>query len=149
MPLKIITYRDPQSAILFRPLKKIKSFGKDLQKIAKNMRETLVSLEGLGLGLAASQVNIDQAICVIKVGKRVRLFCNPEITFFSPEKEILEEGCLSFPDLFFPIVRSQKIKVEFFSLKGQKKMLEAEGVLARVLQHEIDHLNGVVFMERK
>jgi peptide deformylase len=144
--LKIITFRDPDSAILFRPSKKIEAFDKKLKKIAQDMEKTLLGNDGLGL--AAPQVGEKIAICVIRTGKSAESFCNPEITGRSAEKDKMEEGCLSFPNVFLDITRPRVITVTYQDLDGKMKKIEAAGLLARTLQHEIDHLNGVAFIER-
>ena len=144
--LKIITFRDPGSAILFRPTKKIESFDKKLKKIAHDMENTLLGVDGIGL--AAPQVGIGLAVCAIKSGKSVKIYCNPEITKASREKHKMEEGCLSFPNVFLDINRSKTVTVKYQNLTGKKKKIEAAGLLARALQHEIDHLSGVAFIER-
>ncbi|MFH1183213.1 MAG: peptide deformylase, partial [Candidatus Moraniibacteriota bacterium] len=139
--LKIITFRDPGSAILFRPTKNIEAFDKKLKKIAQDLENTL--LRNDGLGLAAPQVGQNLAICVIRTGKSVESFCNPEVTARSAEKDKMEEGCLSFPNVFLDIIRPRSITLTYQDLAGKMKKMEAAGLLARTLQHEIDHLNGV------
>jgi peptide deformylase len=144
--LKIITFRDPDSAFLYRPSKKIADFDKKLKKIAEDLKNTL--LRNDGLGLAAPQVGKNIAICVIRTGKSVESFCNPEITAKSAEKDKMEEGCLSFPNVFLEVTRPRAITLTYQNIEGKKKKIEAAGLLARTLQHEIDHLNGVAFIER-
>lgn len=146
MLLKIITFRDQDSGILFRPTGKIEVFDKKLAELAEDVKETL--LENDGLGLAAPQINNSIALCVIRTGKKVQYFCNPEIVESSSEEELMEEGCLSFPNIFLDVNRPKSIKIIYQDLKGNSKKLDASGILARTLQHEIDHLNGIAFIER-
>jgi len=144
--LKIVTFREPGSEILFRPTQKIQDFDQELQDFAKNMEEVLISHDGLGL--AAPQVNRPNAICVIRNGKKVQAFCNPKIVQCSGEQEKMEEGCLSFPNIFLDVVRPREVEVSYQDITGAPKKIKAAGILARTLQHEIDHLNGISFIER-
>jgi len=144
--LRIITFRDPGSGILFRPAKKIGVFDKKLQRLARDMGKTLLGVDGLGL--AAPQVGKELAICAIKNGKTVDFLCNPEVVNKSEEKDKMEEGCLSFPNVFLDIIRPKAITVAYQDLDGNKKKADVTGILARAMQHEIDHLNGVAFIER-
>jgi len=143
---RIITFRDPNSAILFKPAKDIEVFDNKLKDLAAEMKLTLQSIDALGL--AAPQINQGLAICAIKTGKEVQFFCNPEIISESEEKDKMEEGCLSFPNVFLEISRARRITVSYRGLDGKKKKIKAEGIFARTLQHEIDHLNGIAFIER-
>jgi peptide deformylase len=144
--LKIITYREPGSEVLFRPTQKIEVFDAELQKLAEKMEEVLLYQDGLGL--AAPQVGRPIALCVVRTGKKVDYFCNPKITQCSPEQGKMEEGCLSFPNIFLDVQRPREIEVSYQDIKGAPKKIKATGILARTLQHEIDHLNGVSFIER-
>lgn len=144
--LKIITFRDPDSAVLYRPTKKIRVFDKKLRKLTQDMEKTLLAVDGLGL--AAPQVGKGLAVCAIKNGKTVDILCNPEIVNKSEEKDKMEEGCLSFPNIFLDIIRPTMVIVSYQDADGNKKKINATGILARTLQHEIDHLNGVAFIER-
>lgn len=144
--LKIITFRDPDSAILYRPTKRIENFDKKIKKLARDMEKTLLGIDGLGL--AAPQVGRSLAICAIKNGKKVDILCNPEVAKKSEEKDKMEEGCLSFPNVFLDIIRPITITVTYQDLDGHKQKINAAGILARAMQHEIDHLNGIAFIER-
>ncbi len=146
MSRKIVTFKDVDSAILFRQTKKIDRFDRALRSLVNQMNEIMNKADGLGL--AGPQVNSDLAICLVKRGDKTLAFCNPVITDFSAEKVAMEEGCLSFPNIFLKIVRPKTIIVEYQDLKGKKRKLEAEGVFARAIQHEVDHLGGIVFTAR-
>ena len=146
MSLRIVTFRDSDSAVLFEPAKKIEAFGKELKKLAKDMEKTLV--ENDALGLAAPQINKSLAVCAVKSGQEVHFFCNPGIVSRSKAKEKAEEGCLSFPNVFLEISRAKEVEVAYQNINGKHKKLKAEGILARVIQHEIDHLDGITFAER-
>ena len=101
-----------------------------------------------GVGLAAPQVGLSIRLCVIELSGAVSAFFNPKITSISKETTVSEEGCLSLPGEFFPIVRSEKITVRYDDIDGNPQKLKAEGFLAIVLQHEIDHLEGTLIINR-
>ena len=119
-----------------------------IKSLAEDMFDTMHKWDGLGL--AAVQVGILKRIIVIDLYDDVSKFCliNPEIIELSDETEEIEEGCLSFPNQFGKVVRSVKVKVKALDLDGKKVTLEAEGLLAQALQHEIDHLEGETFKEK-
>jgi len=136
---------------------------KFLTKLIENMKDTL--LEQDGVGLAALQVGESLSIFVIPadlapkvktpsaplsfiIPLRPTVFINPEIIYYSSDKEIMEEGCLSIRDIFKPTPRSFEIKIRAFDERGRKFSISANGLLARVFQHETDHLNGILFIER-
>jgi len=134
-----------------------------LNKLILDMKDTLKDQNGVGL--AASQISESLSIFVIPddLAPKVRtprilfslikplyptVFINPEITYYSKEKETIEEGCLSIRGVFKPTQRSYKVKIKARDQRGRKLYISAEGLLARVFQHEIDHLNGILFIER-
>lgn len=106
-----------------------------------------VMLANNGIGLAAPQVGVTERIIVVHTKEGVIPMINPEITKHSLTKETGEEGCLSIPDFFGPVKRYKKITVRFLDQDGENGQLEAVGLFARVIQHEIDHLNGVLFID--
>ena len=115
------------------------------------MRQDMIANNGIGL--AANQVGQDLAIFVIDKNLADEnqvpdAYINPEITEFSKDTDEMEEGCLSIPEYFVPIKRSKKIKFKALDENGNKIKLKVRGLLARVLQHETDHLNGVVIKDR-
>lgn len=101
-----------------------------------------------GVGLAAPQIDKSLRLAVAEVDNKIYYFINPEITSHSQEKIVFEEGCLSLPDQFFPIVRSESITLRYQNEKGLPKKLSAEGFLAIVIQHEVDHLDGILIIDR-
>jgi peptide deformylase len=101
-----------------------------------------------GIGLAAPQVGISERLCVIEIDGVVSTYLNPEITSRSQEKIFFEEGCLSLPGQFFPIERHEEITIKYHNEKGLPKRLRTRGLLAIVLQHEIDHLDGILICKR-
>jgi len=105
-----------------------------------------------GVGLAAIQVAVPKRIITIDTAKKdepknPQVFINPEILWSSDEKATYEEGCLSIPDYYEDVERPKAVKVKFLDLDGKPHELEAEGLLATCLQHEIDHINGVLFID--
>lgn len=110
------------------------------------MIETMYHYDGVGL--AAPQVGISQRFFVMDVGNGPVAVINPEILEASPETEIAEEGCLSFPEIFVEIERSKRVKVRYQNVRGEFVEEELEGYPARVFQHEFDHLNGVLIIDR-
>ena len=109
--------------------------------------------ENTGIGLAANQIGQDLAIFVIdenlaKEGNVPEVYINPEITEYSRDQDEMEEGCLSIPEFYTPIKRAKKIKIKALDENGNKIKFKARGMLARVLQHETDHLNGLTIKDK-
>lgn len=122
-----------------------------LKELVLDMKKTMK--ESQGVGLAANQIGKDLAIFVIeeriaKESNVPEVYINPEITEYSKEVDDMEEGCLSIPGFYHEIKRSKKIKIKFIDENGKKQKLKARGFLARVLQHETDHLNGLTIKNR-
>jgi methionyl-tRNA formyltransferase len=140
---------------LRQTVKEITVFDDTLKKEAEQMLKLMKDHNGLGL--SANQVGLDKRMLVLgyepidKDDELPRIpfqaVCNPKIVKFSQEKETVREGCLSFPDLEVPVLRSSGVTVEVQDLTGAKKIIKAKGLYARILQHEIDHLNGVLFTD--
>lgn len=119
----------------------------EIRELILDMLETME--ENGGVGLAANQVGRSLMLAVIKVDGKTYILVNPVIKSKSWKKIIEEEGCLSFPGLRLPILRHQKVRVKAQNRQGTIYELKAEGLLSRVLQHEIDHLDGIPFTKRK
>lgn len=144
--LKIIKYpndflRRKTREVKVEELKSLK-----IQRLVFDMAKTMETEKGVGL--AAPQVGSDLRICTIRVGEEAYVLVNPKIKSSSRKKDIFEEGCLSFPGKFFPVERPLKVKVQARDLEGKKFKIKADGLLARVLQHEIDHLEGILVIDR-
>ncbi|NCU41320.1 MAG: peptide deformylase [Candidatus Moranbacteria bacterium] len=101
-----------------------------------------------GVGLAAQQIGMALRICVIDVDGKLHTLINPEILSFSKDTYTDEEGCLSIPKKFFPIQRHWKVTVRYMDEYGNMRKMTATGLLARAVQHELDHLNGIVILHR-
>ena len=140
--LEIKKAGDPVLKKICAPVEKI---DKRLRNFLDDMAETMYASEGVGI--AAPQVGKSIRAVVIDVDKKNRYdLINPVITF-REGTVIDEEGCLSCPNLFGDVERAAKVRVEYTSRFGKKKILEAEGLLARCIQHELDHLDGQLFID--
>ena len=130
--------------------KSIEIVGKEEQKLMDDMLETMYAANGIGL--AAIQVGVPKRIIVMDLAKdgeekEPKFFVNPVVKNKDPLKATYEEGCLSVPNQFAEIDRPKKCDVEYLDYKGEKKLLKAEGLLATCIQHEIDHLEGILFID--
>lgn len=117
------------------------------RKLIKDMADTMH--DAPGIGLAANQVGILERIVVVDIDEKLMAFINPEITWYSDEIEEGEEGCLSVSqEIHIVVPRSSRISLKAKNEKGQEIELQADGLLARVLQHEVDHINGILILDR-
>ena len=146
MILEIKKFKDP---ILRKKSEEVKEITDEIKKLTEDMKETMDRNQGVGL--AAPQVGINKRIIVINpelANSDVFALINPKITKKSKETETEEEGCLCFPGLFLKIKRAKEIEIEVLNINGEKIKIKAQGLFARVLQHEIDHLDGILFIDR-
>lgn len=118
----------------------------EIQELAKELKETMVTADGLGL--SANQINKDLRMLAINHQDGPQIVINPFIYWKSWKKNEAEEGCLSFPGVFGLVWRSKKIRFFYRDEKNRLRHLVATELLARVLQHEIDHLNGILFIDK-
>lgn len=133
--------------ILLKKTERVKDpLSEEIQALLPEMIETMHQENGVGL--AAPQINKSLRLAVAEVDGEVFYLINPEITSHSQEKIVFEEGCLSLPGEFFPILRSEEVTVRYQNEKGLPKKLRATGLLAIVLQHEVDHLEGILIANR-
>jgi peptide deformylase len=121
-----------------------------LRALVDDMFETMY--EAPGIGLAAIQIGVPTRVVVMDLAKKEepkapRVFVNPQVVWHSEEKSTYEEGCLSIPEFYEEVERPAKVRVKFLDAGGAEQEVEAEGLLATCLQHEIDHLNGVLFID--
>ena len=128
----------------------VKKVGEDEKKLMDDMLDTMY--EAPGIGLAAVQIGVPKRIIVMDISrdenkKEPRYFVNPVIKNKNEEKSIYEEGCLSVPDQFAEIERPNSCEIEYLDYDGKKKLLKAEGLLATCIQHEMDHLEGILFID--
>jgi len=133
--------------ILRQKADKIKQIDEQTENLAKQMLEILV--RDKGVGLAGPQIGIMKRIFVVHVkGDIERVFINPSILETSHETCKFEEGCLSVPGIYADVIRSESIKIQAWNEKGRPFTLETSGLLARVILHEYDHLEGILFLDR-
>ncbi len=130
-----------------QPVNKV---GKEEQKLMDDMLETMYAANGIGL--AAIQIGIPKRIIVMDISKEdskrdPRYFVNPVIKNKDTLKSTYEEGCLSVPNQFAEIDRPKNCEIEYLDYNGEKKLLKAEGLLATCIQHEMDHLEGILFID--
>lgn len=128
----------------------IENVDADIRQLADDMLETMY--EAPGIGLAAIQIAVPKRMLVLDVAKEDEpkdpmVFINPEIVWTSEDTSIYQEGCLSIPDFYEDVERPERIRVTFRDREGAECELEADGLLSTCLQHEIDHLNGVLFID--
>jgi len=147
MILPIRVYGDD---VLRRPAEKVTRFDEELAKLVRDMAETMYSAPGIGL--AAPQVGVSQRVMVVDIShddQKDTLYAliNPEVVDLSADTDRLEEGCLSIPGVNESVVRPLRVKIRAQDVTGKEVEIEAEGLLARCFQHEIDHLNGVLFVD--
>ena len=133
--------------ILYKESKRVEVFDEHLKQMVEDMFETMYKYNGVGL--AAPQIGILKRVLVIDTGEEGEKLemINPTITKLEKEV-ILSEGCLSFPNVFGNVRRYNYTEAEFMTKDGEKKTIKAEGLLAQAIQHEIDHLNGVLFIDQ-
>ena len=140
--LEIITGAD--SPPLRTPTKKISQVTKEHLKLLKDMKETV---DGVGVGIAAPQIGHSLRICIAQINEKFTPLISPEITWRSEETDVLEEGCLSLPDVTVNVLRSLSIILKYFDEKNEEQERKLEGWNARVVQHEVDHLDGKLIVD--
>ena len=143
----ILKIPDKRLRLVSQPVKRIDA---DIRALVDDMFETMYAAPGIGL--AAIQIGVDKRVVVMDLSKREeshepRVFINPEIKWSSDELSTHEEGCLSIPEYYEEVERPQRVKVKYLDLDGKSHEVEANGLLATCLQHEIDHTNGVLFID--
>jgi peptide deformylase len=144
---EIIKLPDPRLRLVSKPVGKIDD---EIRTLVADMFETMYAAPGIGL--AAIQVGVPQRVVTLDLAKKddpknPQVVINPEILWSSEERGTYEEGCLSIPELYEEVERPAQVKVRFTALDGAVHEVDANGLLATCLQHEIDHLNGVLFID--
>jgi peptide deformylase len=144
--LDILRYPDPRLHKIATP---VTEFGTErLRTLVADMADTMY--DAPGVGLAASQVDVHEQVVTIDVTEAqddLMVFINPEITWSSDERAVYDEGCLSVPGVYDGVERPSRVKVRAFDLEGKEFTVDADGLLAVCIQHEMDHLKGKVFVE--
>jgi peptide deformylase len=133
--------------LLLRKADPVAPIDGEYKQIAREMID--IMHQGKGCGLAGPQVGLMKRIFVVHIeGDEPRVFINPSIIETSQEREIYEEGCLSIPGIWADVIRPKTVQVQAWTEKGRPFTLKADGILARAIQHEYDHLEGVLFIDR-
>jgi peptide deformylase len=143
----ILTLPDPRLRLVSEPVRHVDA---EIRSLMNDMLETMY--DAPGIGLAAIQIGVQKRVVVIDTAKkdetpRPLFIVNPEIVWSDPELSGHEEGCLSIPEYFGEVERPARVRARYLDRSGNPQELEADGVLATALQHEIDHLNGVLFID--
>jgi peptide deformylase len=143
----IIILPDKRLRLKSEPIKRIDA---GIRKLVEEMLETMY--DAPGIGLAAIQVGVAKRVVTMDLSKKdderaPQVFINPEVTWASDEKSTYEEGCLSIPEYYEEVERPTRVKVKYLNLDGKEHEIEADGLFATCLQHEIDHTNGVLFID--
>jgi peptide deformylase len=144
--LNILHFPDPR---LHKVAKPVQAVDDRIRTLVRDMAQTMY--DAPGIGLAATQVDVHERVIVIDLSDQqdqLMVLINPEIVWTSEESQSYEEGCLSVPGVYDEVKRAAEIKVKALDENGQLREIEADGLLAVCIQHEIDHLNGKVFVER-
>ena len=143
--LPILSFPDPRLRTRAKPIEKITE---EIRTLASNMLETMYAAPGVGL--AASQVDRHIELIVIDISEdksQPLVFINPKVTPLSTETAPYEEGCLSVPEVYDKVERPARVRIEALDLKGQTFSMDADGLLAVCIQHEMDHLSGKLFVD--
>jgi len=144
--LEIKKFKEP---VLKKKCREVGRIDKKVKKLIVDMVQTMEKNQGVGL--AAPQIGVPERIIIVRADfrtSRILVLINPKILGKSKEIETAEEGCLSFPGIFLKIKRAKEIEVEGLDINGKNIRLKARRMLARVFQHEIDHLDGILFFNR-
>jgi peptide deformylase len=143
--LPILHYPDPRLHTVAKPVSEVNS---KIKRLVDDMAQTMY--DAPGIGLAATQVDVHLQVIVIDLSDerdQLQVFINPELIWASEEKKAWQEGCLSVPDFFDEVVRPSEVKVKALDRDGKPFEVHADGLLAVCIQHEMDHLQGKVFVE--
>ncbi len=143
----ILIAPDPRLKAVSATVQKVDA---EIRKLAEDMADSMYAADGIGL--AAVQIGVPKRVIVMDLDqkddkKNWRAFINPKILWASEEMAIFEEGCLSVPEIWDDVERPARIKAEYLDLNGKRVEIEADGMLATCLQHEMDHLEGVLFID--
>jgi peptide deformylase len=143
MSLKeIIIYPDP---VIKKKSESVDEVNEEIKQLIEDMAETMYASRGVGL--AAVQIGVLKRVIVVNIGEGLIAMVNPEILENEGEFK-MEEGCLCLPGVLIDVKRSEKVKVKGLNEKGEEVVIDAEGLLARAFQHEVDHLNGILIIDK-
>jgi peptide deformylase len=143
----ILTLPDARLRLVSKPVEKVDA---EIRQLVQDMFETMYGAPGIGL--AAIQVGVPKRVVTMDLAKKEeardpKVYINPELVWASEERSTYEEGCLSIPEYYEEVERPAEVKIRYMDLEGNQQEIEANGLLATCLQHEIDHLNGVLFID--
>jgi peptide deformylase len=146
--LPILTAPDPRLKVMSKPVTKVDD---SIRRLMDDMLATMYASEGLGL--AAPQVGVPKRVIVMDLARQGEkpnpiMLANPEVIWRSEEEMVCEEGCLSVPDQYSEVSRPKAVRIRYLDYQNEIREMDAEGYLATCLQHEIDHLNGILFIDR-
>ena len=146
-PRSILTLPDPRLRLVSKPVAKVDA---EIRKLVDDMFETMYGAPGIGL--AAIQVGVPKRVVTMDLAKKdepknPKVYINPQLLWASEERATYEEGCLSIPEYYEEVERPAQVRVRYTDLEGNEQEIEANGLLATCLQHEIDHLDGVLFVD--
>ncbi len=146
-PRPILILPDPRLRLVSKPVAKVDA---EVRKLVDDMFETMYGAPGIGL--AAVQVGVPRRVVTMDLAKKdepknPKVYINPELVWASEERSTYEEGCLSIPEYYEEVERPAQVRVRYTNLDGKEQEVEANGLLATCLQHEIDHLNCVLFID--
>ncbi len=144
---EILILPDKRLRLVSEPVKKIDA---EVKTLVADMFETMY--DAPGIGLAAIQIGVPKRVVTVDLSKKdedkaQRVLINPEVVWSSDEVNVHEEGCLSIPEFYEDVERPAQVRVKYLDLDGKEQEIEASGLLATCLQHEIDHINGVLFID--
>jgi len=151
--MALLTVLHAPDPLLKRKALPVESVTDEIRTLMDDMLETMHAEKGIGL--AAIQVGVTKRVIVVDISdgedpdapRTILKMANPEVLWSSDERRSYEEGCLSLPDQFAPVVRPERIKVRYLDYDGEAQEIEADGLLATCIQHEIDHLDGILFVD--
>ena len=151
--MALLTVLHAPDPLLKRKALPVESVTDEIRTLMDDMLETMHAEKGIGL--AAIQVGVTQRVIVVDISdgedpdatRTVLKMSNPEFLWSSDDRRSYEEGCLSLPDQYAPVVRPERIKVRYLDYDGEAQEIEADGLLATCIQHEIDHLDGILFVD--
>jgi peptide deformylase len=146
--MKLITIKDKESERLRKAVPDFDISVHSKKEIVETIKEMRKEMKRAGgVGLSANQVGLDWRVFVAESGSEFFAVFNPKITKMSAASEELEEGCLSVPEVFIPLKRALRVTLEGYDWNGKKVKIKASGILARIFQHETDHLNGKIILD--
>jgi peptide deformylase len=152
MSMAVLTILEAPNPLLKLRAAPVTAGDAGLRKLADDMLETMYKAPGIGL--AAPQVGVSKRLCVVDIADRKNgeepqplVLLNPAVVWTSTDEAVIEEGCLSLPGQFAEVSRPTAVRVRYQDLAGEEREIEGDGLLARCLQHEIDHLDGILFVD--